>query len=60
MKLDATNKVLIDKQENLKTEVAEIVRQQILAVAKDLLTQETYKKDIKELNAKIDILLGKK
>ena len=60
MKLDATNKVLIDNQENLKTEVAEIVRQQILAVAKDLLTQETYKKDIKELNAKIDTLLGKR
>jgi len=60
VRLDVTNKALIDNQENLKTEVAEIVRQQILAVAKDLLTQETYKKDIKELNAKIDMLLEKR
>lgn len=60
IKLDITNKILIDNQEKLKVEMAEVVRQQILAIAKDLITQDIYKKDQVELNAKLDKLLEKK
>lgn len=60
LKLEATNKIIIDNQDKLTEEVAEVVRQQILSIAKDLITQDTYKKDQVELNAKIDKLLEKK
>ena len=60
IKLDTTNKILIDNQEKLKVEIAEVVRQQILAIAKDLITQDTYKKDQVELNLKLDKLLEKR
>jgi hypothetical protein len=57
LKLEATNKIIVDNQDKLKEEMAEVVKEQIKAVAKDILDKETYRKDIVELNAKLDKLL---
>jgi predicted exporter len=60
LKLEATNKIIMDNQDKLKEEVAEVAKEQIKAVAKDILDKETYRKDIVELNAKLDKLLEKR
>ena len=59
-RLDVTNHLLVTNQEDLKVAVAEVIEQQIYAVAKDLLTQEVYRRDIIELNKKLDKLLEQK
>jgi uncharacterized membrane protein len=58
--LDATNSVLFENQERLKTDMKEVIAAQIAASTKDLLDKSVYNKDMELLNEKLNRLLEKK
>ena len=60
IRLDEVNNAVLTNQTKIKADVAEIIEQQIQAVAKEMLTYEIYKKDHEELVSKLNALSEKK